>query len=181
MALGLVSSRRAPLSSHQLLEALESRILLSSTSALLLVTLTPPFDATSPTVHDAAPVAAITINATPLAPASGFVFDRVAAIGTGGTVSTARAVVGAREGRTFNETDPVIPVAALRELLAQLAELPLAARKKTPGLPPPRADVVPAALVTLITVAEIGGFDAYQNSLYNLRFGLAAAALESPA
>jgi exopolyphosphatase/guanosine-5'-triphosphate,3'-diphosphate pyrophosphatase len=113
--------------------------------------------------------------------ASGFVFDRVAAIGTGGTVGTARAVVGAREGRTFNETDPVIPVAALRELLAQLAEMPLAARKKTPGLPPPRADVVPAALVTLITVAEIGCFDAYRNSLYNLRFGLAAAALESPA
>jgi exopolyphosphatase/guanosine-5'-triphosphate,3'-diphosphate pyrophosphatase len=36
-----------------------------------------------------------------------------------------------------------------------------------------RADVFPAALATLIAVADLGRFVAYQHSFYNLRFGLA--------
>jgi exopolyphosphatase/guanosine-5'-triphosphate,3'-diphosphate pyrophosphatase len=39
--------------------------------------------------------------------------------------------------------------------------------------------VFPSALATLIAVAELGGFDAYRNSLFNLRYGLAAEALDS--
>ncbi|MBI4622369.1 MAG: phosphatase [Verrucomicrobia bacterium] len=99
------------------------------------------------------------------------------AIGTGGTVATARAVLGARDGKSFEQTDAVITIAQLRALLAWVGALPLAARRQVPGLPPARADVFPAALATLIAVAEWGGVPSYRNSLFNLRYGLAAAAL----
>ncbi len=109
---------------------------------------------------------------------SGFTFNLAAAVGTGGTVSTVRSILAARRGQPFEQTDPVVTLALLRELLAELGRLPLAARKQIPGLPPARADVFPAALATLVAVAEFGGFDAYRNSLFNLRYGLAAVALE---
>jgi len=100
-------------------------------------------------------------------------------VGTGGTLATVRAISGARRGTTIEHTDARITVAQLRELLDWLGRLPLAERRKTAGLPPARADVFPAALATLIAVAEFGGFDGYRNSLYNLRFGLAAEALSA--
>ncbi|MDB6127347.1 MAG: Ppx/GppA phosphatase, partial [Verrucomicrobia bacterium] len=65
--------------------------------------------------------------------------------------------------------------------LDDVAELPLAERKKIPGLPPARADVMPIALATLIAVAHAGGIERYQHSLYNLRYGLADQALERSA
>ena len=111
--------------------------------------------------------------------ASGFNFNLAAAVGTGGTVSTVRAIVAARAGKSFEQSDPLVSLAQLRALLAELAALPLAARKQVPGLPPARADVFPTALQTLITVAEIGRFGAYRNSLFNLRYGIAADALEA--
>jgi exopolyphosphatase/guanosine-5'-triphosphate,3'-diphosphate pyrophosphatase len=99
------------------------------------------------------------------------------AVGTGGTLTTVRTVLGARAGQTLEETDPRLAVAQLRDVLARIGPLPLADRRKIAGLPPERADVFPAAIATLIAVAEIGGFDAFQHSLYNLRWGLAAEAL----
>ncbi|MEX2045140.1 MAG: phosphatase [Opitutus sp.] len=99
------------------------------------------------------------------------------AIGSGGTVITARAVLGAREGKTFEQTTPAIPVAQLRELLVWLGTMPLADRKAVRGLPAARADVFPTALAILIALAETGGFTAYHNSVFNLRFGLADEAL----
>jgi exopolyphosphatase/guanosine-5'-triphosphate,3'-diphosphate pyrophosphatase len=110
---------------------------------------------------------------------SGFRFDLTdaAAIATGGTASTARAIYGVREGRTGGETSSLLTVHQLREQLEQVAVLPLAERRKVPGLPPERADVYPAALATLIAVAEAGGFVSYRHSYYNLRYGLAARML----
>ena len=99
-------------------------------------------------------------------------------VGTGGTVSTVRAILAARGGQTFEQSDSLVTVASLRELLADVGCLSLTERKKIPGLPPPRADVFPTALATLIAVAEIGRLAAFRNSLYNLRYGLAAEALE---
>ena len=99
------------------------------------------------------------------------------AVGTGGTVATARAVLGARAGKKFEETSAQITVAQLGELLAWLGALPLEERRHVEGLPPGRADVYPTALTTLITLAEIGGFTTYHSSLHNLRFGLADEAL----
>lgn len=102
-----------------------------------------------------------------------------AVIGTGGTLATARRVLAARADLAWEQTDATVAVAELRGLLARLGALPLAERKKIPGLPPERADVFPAALATLVALAEIGGFDAYQHSLYNLRWGVAAELLEN--
>jgi len=100
-----------------------------------------------------------------------------AVVGTGGTLTTVRTVLAVRSGLTLDQTDPRLPVALLREMLARIGPLPLEARKAVPGLPPGRADVFPAALATLIALAELGGFGAYVHSLYNLRWGLAAEAL----
>ncbi|MES2693578.1 MAG: phosphatase [Verrucomicrobiota bacterium] len=113
---------------------------------------------------------------------SGFAFtlpSSAGAVGTGGTVSTVRAILGARAGLPFERTDPLVTRAQLADLLAYLAPLPLAERQKIPGLPSARADVFPAALATLLAVADLGRFNAFQNSLYNLRFGLAAEALSA--
>lgn len=94
-------------------------------------------------------------------------------VGSGGTAATARAILGARAGRSFETTDPLLAVIELEQMLAWLSRLPLTERRQIPGLPAPRADVFPVALTTLIAVAAAGGFPAYHNSLYNLRFGVA--------
>ena len=99
------------------------------------------------------------------------------AVGTGGTVTTVRAILGVRIGKPFDATEATVRVAPLRELLAEVAALPLAARRPIAGLPPLRADVFPVALATLIAIAELGQFTAFQNSLCNLRYGLAAELL----
>jgi exopolyphosphatase/guanosine-5'-triphosphate,3'-diphosphate pyrophosphatase len=100
-----------------------------------------------------------------------------AAVGTGGTVACARAILGAKHGVPFHQTTSAVTRAELRELLDWIGGLPLAARREIPGLPPARADVFPAALATLDAVAEIGGITAFHHSLCNLRYGLAAEAL----
>lgn len=112
---------------------------------------------------------------------SGFHFDLppdAPAIGTGGTLTTARAIIAARTGRRMEETDTILTVDQLRELLAYVGWFSLEERRRVPGLPAARADVFPAALATVIAVAEIGGIHAFRNSLYNLRWGLAAEALD---
>jgi exopolyphosphatase/guanosine-5'-triphosphate,3'-diphosphate pyrophosphatase len=101
-----------------------------------------------------------------------------AAVGTGGTVTVARAILAHRLGRTLDASEPEVTVGQLHELLDWLGDLPLAKRKLVSGLPPTRADVMPTAIATLIAVAEAGGIDRYRHSFYNLRYGLAAAALE---
>ena len=99
------------------------------------------------------------------------------AVGTGGTVATVRAILGARAGKEFAATSALVSTAQVRELLDWLGGLSLPQRQQVPGLPAARADVFPVALATLLAVAEAGGFTAYLNSLYNLRYGLAAEAL----
>jgi len=111
---------------------------------------------------------------------SGFAFELPAgavAVFSGGSMTSVRAIFGARIGRRMSEAPSLLRVADIRALLEQVASLPLAARRRIPGLPEARADVFPAALVTLLTVAEVGGFDHFQHSLYNLRWGLADTAI----
>ncbi len=100
------------------------------------------------------------------------------AVGTGGTITTVRAILGARTGRTFEQTRATITVTELQELLTWLGALSLTDRQRVPGLPAARADVFPTALATFLAIAELGGFTAFQNSLYNLRYGLADEALD---
>jgi len=158
----------------------DRRIVQAHSLQLGCVRLTERFvpDAANPL--DAASVAAIADHTRAVLAASGFAFDlppEAAAIGTGGTVSTVRAILGARQGRPFEATPAEVAVAELRALSAHLNSLDLSARRTVPGLPAARADVFPAALITLLAVADTGAITAYRNSLYNLRYGLADEAL----
>lgn len=113
---------------------------------------------------------------------SGFVFDlpsAVIAVGTGGTVTTVRAILAAQRGLALEATPPDVTLDTLRRQLREIGGLMLAARRQVAGLPPARADVFPTALATLIAVAERGRFAAFRHSFYNLRFGLAREALDA--
>jgi exopolyphosphatase/guanosine-5'-triphosphate,3'-diphosphate pyrophosphatase len=103
-----------------------------------------------------------------------------AAVGTGGTLTTARAIDAAARGVALSEVDSRITVQSLRALYARLAAVDLGARRSVPGLPGARADIFPVALATLVALADLGGFDAYQHSLRNLRWGVAAQMLGLP-
>lgn len=111
---------------------------------------------------------------------NGFTFDLppgAVTIGTGGTLTTARIILGARDGKKFEDTSTAITVAQLRELLELVGSVDLDARRKIPGVPYGRADVMPAALATFIALAEFGGVKEFVNSLYNLRWGVADEAI----
>ncbi len=111
--------------------------------------------------------------------AANFPFDLpfATAVATGGTMVSLRTVLGARNGRTLEATSPLITLRRLRDLLDQIAALPLTERRQVSGLPAARADVFPAALATLVAVAEHGRLNGFRHSFYNLRYGLAAEAL----
>jgi exopolyphosphatase/guanosine-5'-triphosphate,3'-diphosphate pyrophosphatase len=110
---------------------------------------------------------------------SGFRFAVVApaAVFTGGTMSSVRAIKGARHGLSLEDTPAVIGIDTMSQLLDELAPLDLAQRKALPGLPAGRADVFPAALVTMLAVADYAHVDRFHHSLHNLRWGIADEAL----
>lgn len=111
---------------------------------------------------------------------SSFAFDLPAgaeAVGTGGTLTTARAIFAARQDRPLHTSSAFLPVSALRALLEETAAMSLEERRKIAGLPAARADVFPAALAVFSAVAELGGFQGFHHSLHNLRWGLAAELL----
>lgn len=112
---------------------------------------------------------------------SGFRFAIVApeTVFTGGSMSTVRAIKGARHGLSLDETPATVGIATMNELLDELAPLSLEERKQLPGMPAARADVFSAALVTMLALADYAHVDRFHHSLYNLRWGLAAELLES--
>ncbi|MEI6106159.1 MAG: phosphatase [Opitutae bacterium] len=112
---------------------------------------------------------------------SGFRFPVTApaAVFTGGSMTAVRAIKGARHGLALEDTPASVGLDTLAHLLDELAPLTLEQRKAVPGLPAARADVFPAALVTMLTVADYAHVDRFHHSLYNLRWGLAAEALAS--
>jgi exopolyphosphatase / guanosine-5'-triphosphate,3'-diphosphate pyrophosphatase len=100
-----------------------------------------------------------------------------AAVFTGGSMTTVRAMNAALHGVKMEEAPAVITAETLAHLLDELAPLTLEQRKAIPGLPPARADVFPAALITMLSVAEYARIESFHHSLHNLRWGLAAEAL----
>ena len=112
---------------------------------------------------------------------SSFTFNipNAAVVGTGGTLTTARATLAARQNLPLEATPPSISIGDLQLLCDELATLSLVDRQHVPGLPAARADVFPTALATLTALAEVGGFNTYLHSLYNLRYGVAAELLAS--
>jgi exopolyphosphatase/guanosine-5'-triphosphate,3'-diphosphate pyrophosphatase len=98
-------------------------------------------------------------------------------VGTGGTLTTVRAMVAARTGVRLPDAEAVLPVELLRAILSQVGPLPLEERRAVPGLAASRADVFPAALVTLLALAELSGIAAFHHSFRNLRWGVASELL----
>lgn len=99
------------------------------------------------------------------------------AVFTGGTMSSVRAIKAARHHVAFEDTPAIVSISALHELLDEIGPLTLDERKRVPGMPAARADVFPAALITVVALAEFGLFERFHHSLYNLRWGIAASAL----
>lgn len=112
---------------------------------------------------------------------SGFRFPVIApaAVFAGGSMATVRAIKGARHGLTLEDTPAIIGTDTLGELLDEMAPMTLDERKGIGGLPAARADVFPAALVTMLTLADYAHIERFHHSLHNLRWGLAAEALET--
>jgi len=111
---------------------------------------------------------------------SGYVFGlRIppAAVFSGGSMTTVRAILAARRGEPLAETTPIIQVEEIRSLFEELAPLPLTTRQTIQGLPASRADVFPTALATILAIAEAGGISEFRHTFYNLRWGLAAETL----
>jgi len=96
-----------------------------------------------------------------------------AAVATGGTVTTVRAMLVAQAGRPLAESDTSVGVTELEQLFARIAPLPLDARRAVPGLPAARADVFPSALATILEVARLAHVERFTHSFYNLRYGIA--------
>lgn len=112
---------------------------------------------------------------------SGFRFPVVApaAVFTGGSMTTVRVLKGARHGHSLEDTPATVGLDTLAHFLEELAPLTLAQRKTVPGMPAARADVLPAAIVTMLTVADYAHVDRFHHSLHNLRWGLADETLAS--
>ncbi len=110
---------------------------------------------------------------------AGFRFDLAhpAVVFTGGTVTTIRVLKGALHGAGLEDTPAVVSASTVHHLLDELAPLTLAERRAVPGMPGARADVFPAALVTVMAVLECAGADHLHHSLHNLRWGVAAELL----
>jgi exopolyphosphatase/guanosine-5'-triphosphate,3'-diphosphate pyrophosphatase len=65
-----------------------------------------------------------------------------------------------------------LPVLRIRELRDQMCAADLDARRKIPGIPPERADIMPAALITLCLLADLTGAEAFHLSHRGVRHGM---------
>ncbi len=112
---------------------------------------------------------------------SGFPFgSAVPAVFAGGTMTTARVIRAAKLGCKLQDSPRTVTRDELARLLDQVAALPLERRPtEIKGLAAARADVFPTALATMLALADLGGFNSFLHSFYNLRYGIAAELLDS--
>ena len=112
---------------------------------------------------------------------SGFPFQRSAGntvIVSGGTATTLRAIRAEARKTPLIESSADITAGELEDCARTFSNMTMDERRNTPGLSKQRADVFPAALWTLATLATVAGSPRFVHSLYNLRFGAAAELLE---
>jgi exopolyphosphatase/guanosine-5'-triphosphate,3'-diphosphate pyrophosphatase len=108
--------------------------------------------------------------------ASGFCFipDGML-VGTGGAFSVSRAILAHRRGFIPLETWPAeMSRTDLAALLDEIAPLDAAARARIPNLTPERADIMPAALTTILVLLDLAGTSRVLHSFHNLRYGIAS-------
>ncbi len=98
-------------------------------------------------------------------------------VGTGGVFTISRAIRACWLGNTFEQSDPYLSLPFIRYLFLECAALDIVDRKRIPHLPKERADILPTALLTLITLAELAHASGFTHSLHNLRYGIAARML----
>jgi exopolyphosphatase/guanosine-5'-triphosphate,3'-diphosphate pyrophosphatase len=65
-----------------------------------------------------------------------------------------------------------LPVRRIRELKDKLCALPLAERRAVPGIPAERADIMPAALLTVCVLADLTGAESFHVTHRGLRHGM---------
>lgn len=94
--------------------------------------------------------------------------------GSGGALTVARRIRAAWLGRSFDDIGNKLSLNFLEYLFLELASLKQKDRSRIPHLPSERADIMPTALLILITVAGIAGHKNILHSTYNLRYGLAS-------
>ena len=124
--------------------------------------------------------AAVVSRVTATLEASSFSFDlgpNADALFIGGTITATRFLIAA-SNTTAPEAAPTnLSVSEIEKVFSRIAPMTLEERKNVPALPPARADVLPVALATVLTLAEIGGIQNFQTSFHNLRWGIADESL----
>lgn len=112
--------------------------------------------------------------------ASGFVFDQPAPLlaGTGGGVTCARFLIEPAPPGVRLTDAAELSRAALQSLCQRLCAAPLVERRQWPGLPVARADIMPVALLTILTIMDCAGANRLTHSFRNLRYGIAAQILD---
>jgi len=68
--------------------------------------------------------------------------------------------------------DGRLPVLRIRALKDKLCAMTLAERRQVPGLPAERADIMPAALITVCVLADLTGAESFQLTNRGLRHGM---------
>jgi exopolyphosphatase/guanosine-5'-triphosphate,3'-diphosphate pyrophosphatase len=99
-------------------------------------------------------------------------------VATGGAFVVSRAILAAQKGQKINEHHPVLHIDELQALKEQLCALPLHERLTVPHLPASRADIIPTALITIISLLKHARRERVTHSFYNLRYGVAAQRLK---
>ena len=92
-------------------------------------------------------------------------------VGTSGTASIlARMEAKAQDFNREQIEATVLPVGRLRAMLEEQWQLPLAGRRKTPGLPPDRADVILTGMAIYEAIMDRFGFVRLRISTRGLRY-----------
>lgn len=99
-------------------------------------------------------------------------------VATGGAFVVSRAILAAQKGQTIDEYNPVLHIDELQTLKENLCALPLHERLAVAHLPASRADIIPTALITIISLLKHAERKQLTHSFYNLRYGVAAQLLK---
>ncbi len=100
-------------------------------------------------------------------------------VGTGGVVTVWRSMVAQQRGLALPEISPDLPRDSLREWIDRFAQMGWEERRAIPGLPISRTDIIPAGFVIIDAVLGLAGSDQATHSRFNLRYGVAAEALDA--
>jgi len=98
-------------------------------------------------------------------------------VGCSGGLAALRGILEA-DGRRDAENG-LLKRASIARVMENICRLTIAERKRVPGMPPERADIFPAALVTILTLMDMAAADSLLHSYHNLRYGLALRLLEA--